>query len=611
MKVKSVGISGMHNVTKQTYNFDNVNYLYGLNGAGKSTILQAIQLGILGYIPGTAKRPADIFKHANGPLMDIELTLDNNTYIHRTWRKKGRSIECDIDTNIQFGDPKELAGDLELPIFNFNELINLSANKLKDWFINFLPDASSELNWKQELTDSLDGFSIMDETLIDETLCSINSMQSSSTLHLVQQVNDWLKEEQSYLKKELQRAEATIQSLVYYDEDDLTGDFEYLESQIAQNNERIKSLTAEREQLLACLQVIEHNQKIRNQLASIPVSDANIEVLKQKAETIPSEIDQISGKLQELDGKLQESMYQGSEYSAEIKTKNDIINGGGICPYTQSKCDSIITMIEQLKEEVINATSTKNELQSTISEYQLQIKDLRTKLNAKQHELYHLNSQIASVQNNEALRNDLQNLLMEEPDISRFLDPNDYTDEIAKCNEYITKIQANKKYNELIDKLTSDKYKIENTIEVYKVWIKLTDPNGLQTRIMDEPFNKFEEDMNHYLSLIFNENFTFKFNLEQKANSFSFGIIRNKLYIPYDLLSSGEKTMFTLAMMICIIDKSNAELKLLIVDDMLDHLDDNRATEVFSAISKIRNLQAILAGVKYSNEANTYMIHID
>ena len=67
MKVKSVGISGMHNVTKQTYNFDNVNYLYGLNGAGKSTILQAIQLGILGYIPGTAKRPADIFKHANGP----------------------------------------------------------------------------------------------------------------------------------------------------------------------------------------------------------------------------------------------------------------------------------------------------------------------------------------------------------------------------------------------------------------------------------------------------------------------------------------------------------------------------------------------------------------
>lgn len=610
MKIKSISISGMHNIDKHMYEFNDVNYLYGLNGAGKSTILQAIQLVILGYLPGTAKKTADIFKHANGPVMDIYLKLDNGAHIHRTWKKKGRSIETDLDTNIDFEDPKELVGKLELPIFNFNELIDLSANKLKDWFINFLPDASSEIDWSHELTRSLDGFEIMDNELLDETLLTIQQTDSISTLDLVQRLNAYFKEEQSYLKKELQRSEATIQSLVYYDEDGLTGDSEYLNAQVEKYNEDIKVLTTEREQLLAYLQIIESNHKIRNQLANIPDVTIDIDAAKEQIDALSSEIDQINTTIQQLDNQIKEKMYKGSEYSAEIKTKNGIIAGGGICPYTQVQCDSIISMIEQLKGEISDANSNKEKLQSEISEYQTQTTSLRNELNVKRNEINQLTSQITSAENNELMRKNLQSLLSANPDISGFKDPNYYTAEIANCNESISKIQANKQYNQLIDQLTADKYKIENTIEVYKVWIKLTDPNGLQTRIMDEPFTKFESDMNYYLSLMFNGDFKFKFNLEQKANSFSFGIVRNKSYIPYDLLSSGEKTMFTLAIMTCIIDKSDAKLKLLIVDDMLDHLDDNRANEVFSAIDKIKNVQIILAGVKQSIEADPYTIHI-
>jgi ATPase involved in DNA repair len=56
MKLSSIRIQGMHNVVDKTYKLNNMNYFVGPNGAGKSTIMQAIQLALLGYIPGTDKR---------------------------------------------------------------------------------------------------------------------------------------------------------------------------------------------------------------------------------------------------------------------------------------------------------------------------------------------------------------------------------------------------------------------------------------------------------------------------------------------------------------------------------------------------------------------------
>ena len=60
MQIKSVEIKGMRNVVHKTYEFDDVTYLVGPNGAGKSTVLNAIQLALLGYIPGTEKRNSSI-----------------------------------------------------------------------------------------------------------------------------------------------------------------------------------------------------------------------------------------------------------------------------------------------------------------------------------------------------------------------------------------------------------------------------------------------------------------------------------------------------------------------------------------------------------------------
>ena len=153
-----------------------------------------------------------------------------------------------------------------------------------------------------------------------------------------------------------------------------------------------------------------------------------------------------------------------------------------------------------------------------------------------------------------------------------------------------------------MESLTADKYKTENSIEVLKIWAKLTDANGLQTTLAEKPFQDLAESMTSYLHKMFGKkDITAKFFLSDKANSFSFGIEREGKYIAYNLLSSGEKCMYTLALMMCIISKSNSPLKVIMIDDLLDHLDDSNAAKLFDALYKIKDTQIILAGVKECN----------
>ena len=94
------------------------------------------------------------------------------------------------------------------------------------------------------------------------------------------------------------------------------------------------------------------------------------------------------------------------------------------------------------------------------------------------------------------------------------------------------------------------------------------------------------------------------FNVSTKANSFSFGLIRNDVYIPYDLLSSGEKCLYSLALMICIVNNSKSPLKLMLCDDMFDHLDAEAIENKFVIIlKKNKKSMEISFCLCYNNQA--------
>ena len=69
--------------------------------------------------------------------------------------------------------------------------------------------------------------------------------------------------------------------------------------------------------------------------------------------------------------------------------------------------------------------------------------------------------------------------------------------------------------------------------------------------------------------------------------------------------------MYTLALMMCLLSRSDSRLKVILIDDLLDHLDDGNAAKLFDALYKIKDIQIILAGVKECTSSHKDVIVIE
>lgn len=614
MRIESVTIEGMHNVAKKTYTFDDITYLYGSNGVGKSTVIQAIQLALLGYIPGTAKRKSDIFKHANGHALAITLKLDDNgpIMLKRVWSGTASNLASDVTIQPDGYDVESILKGIELPIFDFSEFLNLSANELKNWFIEFLPRTATEIDWRQELVDSLHATdAAVSDEYIDEIVDTINKIDVPES-ELVKAVNAKLKDILSFTQKELTRAQNTIQSLVYYDDIDTDILPEHVADKIAryeaeksaqdnsfrlaQSNARVQAALEQykeydAESVEADIRYIEMNKAFEK--CAEDMKDA----AAKKAEN--------ESKLSAINKQIQDAQSIRSEFNAAIAAKQSIITSGGICPYTKSQCDSIKTLIQEYEDDVADMKSEMAEVDASISKllndadiWKAAIRVNQDSLNMLQNEQINIRTSMNSLISKYREKGIYESQLVEVPEVQ--VSGIDYAEEIRKLRDLQVKYAANARYNELIDKLTADKFEIDSRITALKSWIKLTGPNGLQVDdACTAAFIQLASNINKYVKVLFGHDVSAKFNLESKANSFSFGLVRNEKYISYNLLSSGEKCMFTLALMISIVEQADCPLKLIMVDDSFDHLDDTNITNLFTSLHEISNVQLIFAGVKH------------
>ena len=245
MKISYVSISGMHNAAEVTYNFNQLNYLYGKNGAGKSTALQAIQLALLGYIPGMNKTKEAIFRHCRKGVMIVELGLqdgDQKVMVRRTWHGSKSSVHSGMEITPAGYDLEAIVADIELPIFNFNDLVSLSANKMKDWFVGFLPKSAVAINWEEELKKAVGETPVADENLLPETLKAISELPGAG-VDVVRAANAYIKQAISFKKAEVARMQSTIQSLVYYDDVDSNMDVEEARKAISDLNVMSQAVT--------------------------------------------------------------------------------------------------------------------------------------------------------------------------------------------------------------------------------------------------------------------------------------------------------------------------------------------------------------------------------
>jgi len=584
MKVKEVAITGMHKVDSKVYELnDHITYFVGPNGAGKSTILEAIQLALLGYIPGYAKTNESIMKHASSPTLSVSLTLDEDIKITRTWMRSGASIKSNIDIQGYEGEVSDLLANIELPIFDFNEFNSMTANKLKEWFITFLPGEKGGLDLVDRLNKSAEERNLPAEHLLTDLEGRLAELSELNDIDKVKSLNTMLKEDQSYTKGKIAKLQGTIESLVYYDDAPVL-DEEEIRKQLVE-------LTVLKED------VIRYDTTLKMQSSL----KANIEELK---DCLPSDCLSNDNRISKMEAEIEELNNQLNEFQSAYKELNDkktelvakrsklSVTSRSTCPYTQQECATISQWFDKNKEQAA-------ELDKQIAEVDAKIKEIdpaqwKSKAAEKQ--------QIAS--NIEFIRSQYSKLdALESQIVDVGERPSDKTieqlnSEVTDLQNGLAKVIANKQYEELQEQVTKDKFALETDLEVFKTWIKLTDANGLQTELMNKPFENLADEMSRYLTSMFGQETLAKFNLISKANSFSFGLCRNNSYIEFDYLSSGEKCLFTLALLMCILDKSESQIRTILIDDILDHLDTPNASHLFGALTNVSDIQFILAGVK-------------
>lgn len=596
MKLKSIYIDGLHNAVNKTYQLGDLVYFYGRNGAGKTTVLNAIQLALLGYIPGTAKNSREaILKHSSDNHIVVRLELDNNgetiTVERRIDAKATKVTTMPSDYPVA-----EIVADLELPIFNFNDFISQTANKLKDYFIkNLLPTTEGNLNWADILKSGLMTVGVEDPTAVLDYGMQLIDNVSGSPLEQVMQANKIFKDEQSFNKSELTRLQATVDSLIYYN--DYTGPRD-----IKEINTKLMSLEALRDSMLrydSAKQVVEHNMNELSQLESKYESmggDAQCEQIRESLNAVRLQYDDTLHKIKDIEMSVNTIKNKKASLSA-------IIQQGGICPYTKDTCkglnlDDIKATIATYDGQIESDSKRWHEFDEQLTEMKTQISHYECVLS----EFSGISVRLESLKRSVSSLPDKPNTDKTIIDINR---------EIQEYSDAKDKLLANQAYESTIDDITKTKYKIELQNDALSAWVKLTDINGLQTTLTSKPFEELAVTMTKYIQDMYEDaSLQVKFDVTTKANSFNFGLIRQNKYIAYEQLSSGEKCLYTLALMICIIHHSSSPLKLLLCDDMFDHLDASAVEGTFTALKNIPDIQFILAGVKECKNAEDVMVTV-
>lgn len=589
MKIKKVTITGMHKIGQKSYSInDGVTYFIGPNGAGKSTVLEAIQLGLLGYIPGYDKTNASIMRHSNSGIMNVSLELDDKL-VSRTWTKSGSSVTSNADT--AGIDLEALTSGVTLPVFDFNKFNSMTANDLKKYFISMLPKESSDVSITDELRRSIGERALPCEELIADVSSWLDHNKDTQGVDLIVKLNAKLKADQQYVKGQVSKLQGTIQSLVRYDDaDELdSSDIEANISELSDLRAKLVQYNAEMKMRESALTEL---TRFKDTLSAESYdSDPNVITLEGNADSLNKQLDVMKADYQDL----------CSEISDLERQKSMIVTANAVCPYTKERCEKAESLASKAEQE-------RKELEEKITFKKEELKDCdQTKQSAISREIMGIVSKLSTIQAQydkfAAIKMQLDNFKVSDP-VNCNMSVEDIDAELKELRNKLVQIEANKKYDELADAVTADKFKLENDLEVYKIWIKATDANGLQSTMMQKSFESMEADMSNYLTQLFNKETKAKFNLEAKANSFSFGLIRDGKYIEFDYLSSGERCLFEIALMMCILDKSNSILRVIVLDDMLDHLDDDNGKFIFDALKNVSNIQFILAGVKPCSDSS-------
>ena len=357
MKINKITIQGMHNIIAlKTYNLNDHNYFYGKNGAGKSTILQAIQLALLGYIPGYDKTSKSIYQHSNSKTMTVTLELldrGNIIRIERSWTKVGQSIKSDNTISGTTMKIEDIVNELILPVYDFNDFMKLSSNKMKEWFLEFLPSQCTKIDWDSELTKIMVKYP-HSQDIKDNILKRIMQLNKDGK-ELIVEVHSYIKELISYTKAQADSIQNTIKELVRYDDAPIKS-----VEQIREDLNRLTELKIDRERWKVNT---ERNKKLEDQLklylskyfAPSGIEDPNYLRYQNAVAQLRIKIHELKEQQPELKNRINELNQNLINLQIELNANKQIIDTNGICPLCKSHIEHLVDYakkeVAQLEDE--------------------------------------------------------------------------------------------------------------------------------------------------------------------------------------------------------------------------------------------------------------------
>src|SRR3990167_497024 len=142
MKIETLKISNVKGQTRKL-ELTPLTVIHGPNWSGKTAVLTAIRMGLLGYDPKLGKRPGDTFMNATGSIMSVDLHFAR-VGIHRNWKSNRGSVKL---TSVE---PPGWPGVPAL-MLDVREYFGMSGQARRDYIMGLL---------------SLEGAGISDESLI-------------------------------------------------------------------------------------------------------------------------------------------------------------------------------------------------------------------------------------------------------------------------------------------------------------------------------------------------------------------------------------------------------------------------------------------------------------
>lgn len=630
MYIKSVTIEGMRNVKYKKYELSQLVYLHGPNGAGKSTVLNAIQLCLLGYIPGTAKSNAAIMEHANGNRIEVTVELgaadwDAHTVeFTRTFERKGRTVTSNLAFEGFGSDPTmdQIMGDSKLPVFDWNSFTALTSNKLKDWFIQFIPGMNESVNWQQELQSAVNVDVVYNVDIVKEYADKFSKIDASSAVDSVIEANSTLKNDVSYCKAALAEKENAVNGLLdssdISDSEDL--DVDALQQQYDAAVKKYDAAQASyMDKFRKYTNALNRTCQI-NKLSDDLSRMLSVEDIESKQAELQSSIDDTVDLQEDLQANLDSTQAQKqaaleclAECKANIETCKSVVNSDSSCPYTKLACESIARVKPQYASKLAQYSSDAESYKQEAMECDSNIKFLQQELNSAEQDkqkcfklIDELNFKLSQRKAAEEKLEKATSAVVEcvtQKEVDEAQQLMDSAKQLERDLSFKLNTAVRIKQNaDLVESMMLEKYKLQEKLDVLNAWVKLTGANGLQTKLSSKGFTDLEQKLTPYVQELFGSLYTCKFNVAQKANSFSFGLEkRSKLglstYIPYNLLSTGEKTVYAYMLMKYIADNSNSLLKLVMMDDFFDHLDKQRFASLLHTMSNSNTCQVIMAGV--------------